>query len=120
MIYVTGDTHAEFEHRFNTRNFPEQKEMTKDDYVIVCGDFGGIWNVGQESRNEKYWLDWFEGRNFTLLFIDGNHENFDRLFEYPLVEWHGGKVHKIRPHVIHVLHNQPHFAFINKSPCPVN
>lgn len=33
MIYITGDCHNNFE-RFNTRNFPEQKEMTKDDYVI--------------------------------------------------------------------------------------
>ena len=36
MIYITGDTHAEFKHRFNTENFPEQKEMTKDDYVWLC------------------------------------------------------------------------------------
>lgn len=40
MIYITGDCHQNYE-RFNTRNFPEQKEMTKDDYVIICGDFGG-------------------------------------------------------------------------------
>ena len=33
MIYITGDCHSNFE-RFNTWNFPEQKEMTKDDYVI--------------------------------------------------------------------------------------
>lgn len=57
MIYITGDTHAEFKHRFNMENFPEQKEMTKDDYVIICGDFGGVWDVGWESKTEKYWLD---------------------------------------------------------------
>ena len=59
MIYITGDMHAEFQHRFriHTENFPEQKDMTKDDYVIICGDFGGVWNVGWESKNEKYWLD---------------------------------------------------------------
>ena len=39
MIYVTGDTHADFR-RFSTREFPEQKELTKDDFVIICGDFG--------------------------------------------------------------------------------
>ena len=39
MIYITGDCHADFT-RFNTENFPEQAEMTKDDYVIICGDFG--------------------------------------------------------------------------------
>ena len=75
MIYLTGDTHAEFKHRFNVDNFPEQREMTKDDYVIICGDFGGIWDANEESKSEKYWLDWFEERSYTLLFIDGNHES---------------------------------------------
>ena len=106
MIYITGDTHAEFKHRFNMENFPEQKEMTKDDYVIVCGDFGGVWDVGWESKNEKYWLDWFEGRSYTLLFVDGNHENFDRLNGYPVKGWHGGKVHELRPHVLHLMRGQ--------------
>ncbi len=27
MIYITGDTHAEFKHRFNMEKFPEQKEL---------------------------------------------------------------------------------------------
>ena len=39
MIYITGDCHSDFE-RFNKDIFPEQNEMTKDDYVIVCGAFG--------------------------------------------------------------------------------
>lgn len=106
MIYLTGDTHAEFKHRFNVDNFPEQMEMTKEDYVIICGDFGGIWDLNEESKNEKYWLDWFEERSYTLLFIDGNHENFDRLYCYPVKEWHGGMVHEIRPHVLHLMRGQ--------------
>ena len=106
MIYITGDTHAEFKHRFNMENFPEQKEMTKDDYVIICGDFGGVWDVGRESKSEKYWLDWFEGRSYTLLFVEGNHENFDRLNGYPIKEWQGGKVHELRPHVLHLMRGQ--------------
>lgn len=105
MIFLTGDTHGEFRHRFNTENFPEQKEMTKEDYVIICGDFGGIWEQ-KESRNEKYWLDWFEERNYTLLFVDGNHENHARLSQYPEKEWHGGCVHEIRPHVLHLMRGQ--------------
>ena len=43
MIYVTGDTHGDFE-RFREDIFPEQKTKTKDDYVIICGDFGGVWD----------------------------------------------------------------------------
>lgn len=38
--------------------------------------------------------------------MDGNHENFDALNEYPVEQWHGGKVHKIRPHVIHLMRGQ--------------
>lgn len=106
MIYVTGDTHGEFNYRFSVDAFPEQREMTKDDYVIICGDFGGIWNLNEESKNEKYWLNWLAEKNFTLLFVDGNHENFDRLYAYPVKEWCGGKVHEIRPNILHLMRGQ--------------
>lgn len=105
MIYITGDCHMDFG-RFNTRNFPEQKEMTKDDYVIICGDFGGVWNKGGEDKEETFRLDWLECKPFTTVFVDGNHENFDRLYAYPVEMWHGGKVHKIRPSVIHLMRGQ--------------
>ena len=106
MIYITGDTHGEFDKRFSIRNHPGFKSLTKNDYVIICGNFGGIWDFSVESKNEKHWLDWFEERPFTLLFIDGNHENYDRLYGYPVKEWQGGKVHEIRPHVLHLMRGQ--------------
>lgn len=80
--------------------------MTKEDYVIICGDFGGVWNKEVENKEEKHLLDWLEGKPFTTLFVDGNHENFDRLYSYPVELWHGGKVHKIRPSVIHLMRGQ--------------
>lgn len=100
MIYITGDCHAEFR-KFSTDNFPEQKEMTRDDFVIVCGDFG-IWH---DTPEEQYWLDWLSKKSFTLLFVDGNHENFDRLYgdEFPIVEFCGGKAHRIRDNVFHLM-----------------
>ena len=105
MIYITGECHADFR-KLNKENFPEQSEMTKDDYVIICGDFGGVWDGEQESKNEKWWMNWLEERSFTTLFVDGNHENFDRLSSYPVEQWHGGRVHKIRPSVIHLMRGQ--------------
>lgn len=105
MIFVTGDCHSDFD-RFSKSIFPEQEEMTKEDYVIICGDFGGVWNKDKESEREKWWMDWLEEKPFTTLFVDGNHENFDRLYSYPVEQWHGGKVHKIRPSVIHLMRGQ--------------
>ena len=105
MIYITGDCHSDFG-RFNDNIFPEQQEMTKEDYVIICGDFGGVWHMEEEDDREKKALDFLEDRPFTTLFVDGNHENFDRLYSYPEKEWHGGKVHEIRPSVLHLMRGQ--------------
>lgn len=105
MIYITGDCHGDFR-RFDKSIFPEQNEMTKDDVVIICGDFGGVWNQEKENGQKRWWLDWLQEKSFTTLFVDGNHENFDRLYHYPVEEWHGGKVHKIRPSVIHLMRGQ--------------
>lgn len=105
MIYITGDCHCNFE-RFNTENFPEQKEMTKDDYVIICGDFGGVWDKDVSGKEETWWLNWLESKPFTTLFVDGNHENFDRLYSYPEENWKGGKIHRVRPSVIHLMRGQ--------------
>lgn len=105
MIYFTGDTHSDFR-RFSTRVFPEQKTMTKKDLVIILGDFGGIWSKDLQDRTENYWLDWMEDKNFTTLFLDGNHENYDRLAEYPIRDWNGGKVQEIRPSVLHLMRGE--------------
>lgn len=44
-IFITGDTHGDFS-RFEKSRFPEQDALTKDDVVIICGDFGGGWDGG--------------------------------------------------------------------------
>ena len=104
-IWITGDCHASF-HRFSTENFPEQYEMTKNDYVIICGDFGGVWYQEEQTKQEDWWLDWLESKPFTTLFVDGNHENFDRLNSFPVKEWNGGKVHEVRPSVLHLMRGE--------------
>lgn len=104
-VWVTGDIHGN-PRRFSSDIFPEQKEMTKNDVVIILGDFGLVWDYKGESKTEKYWLDWLEKKPFTTVFIDGNHDNFDRLDAYSVEEWHGGKVNFIRPSVIHLMRGQ--------------
>ena len=101
-IYVTGDCHGGFQ-RFTTKNFPQLKGMRRDDCVMIAGDFGGIW-AGEQA--DGHHLDWLEDKPFTTLFVDGNHENFDLLNAYPEQEWNGGRVHVVRPHVLHMMRGQ--------------
>ncbi len=102
MIWITGDTHGDFS-RFGSKRFPQAKSMTREDTVIICGDHGGVWDG---SPREAYWLNWLEDRPFTTFFVDGNHENFNELNALPVHTWHGGKVHYVRPHVIHLMRGQ--------------
>lgn len=108
-IYITGDIHGN-PVRLGVNSFYEQKEFDKDNkdenIVIILGDFGLVWNKDGEDKNEKYWLDWLEGKPFTTVFVDGNHENFKRLYAYPIKKWHGGKVHEIRPNVLHLMRGE--------------
>ena len=107
MIYVTGDTHSDFR-RFDVMCFPEQRYMTKDDYVIICGDFGGVWfDEGNKNYSEQEKrLDALENKPFTTLFVDGNHENFDILNSLEVHDWNGGKIHKVRDTVFHLMRGE--------------
>lgn len=102
MIFVTGDTHGDWMTRLNSHSFPEGVELTKDDYVIICGDFG-LWH---DTKEERHNLEWLDNKPFTTLFVCGNHENYDRLYEYPVEEWNGGKIHKIRDSIFHLMRGQ--------------
>lgn len=119
-IFITGDTHMPYDiSKLNTKNFPVGKTLTKNDYVIILGDFGLIWNYTETgvcvksnpkdnhwSKDEIYWKKWLEEKPWTTLFIDGNHENFDRLNTYPIIEWNGGKVQKISDSIIHLMRGE--------------
>ena len=95
-LYITGDTHGDFS-RFRPESFYEQERLTKEDVILVAGDFGGVWYG--DSRDDAG-LNFLDSRPFTTAFVSGNHENYDALAAYPQAEWHGGRVRTIRPSVL--------------------
>ena len=99
-----SDCHGDFT-RFSNDNFPQGKNLTKEDYIIILGDCGLIWSQ-KEDKNEIYWKDWLENKPWTTLFIAGNHCNFDRLEQYPIEEWNGGRVSFLRPSVIYLQYGE--------------
>lgn len=83
MIYITGDLHGDFQ----DSRMETILNLTENDYFIVCGDFGFNWD---KQMIEVY-------RNFvktkgTILFVDGNHENFDILNSLPTKKMFGDDV----------------------------
>lgn len=104
MIFVTGDTHGRYDSDklYEYETWAHGCTLTKSDYLIIAGDFGYIWN--EEELDQLRTLS--EELPYTILFIDGNHENFTLLNAYPISEWNGGKVHMIADDIIHLMRGQ--------------
>lgn len=99
MIYITGDAHGDIR---KLKDFNNLKSPLCD-YLIVAGDFGFIWDNSQE---EQQLLDKLGKLNYNILFVDGNHENHELLDNMPVSIWNGGKVHIIKPNIIHLMRGQ--------------
>ena len=100
MVYITGDMHGDLS-RFKNPIF---KKLKAGDVLIVCGDFGFIWDG---SRQEKQNLKKLREMPFTIAFVDGCHENFDILEQsFRTVRWRGGRAHLIAPNIFHMMRGE--------------
>ncbi|MDD4699800.1 MAG: metallophosphoesterase [Oscillospiraceae bacterium] len=99
MIYVTGDMHGD-ESRFYDR---EWRKLKSGDTLIVCGDFGYLWNGGEREKSVVKYLG---TRKFTTCFLDGTHENFDMIDKCRETIWRGGRVHRINGKLFHLMRGQ--------------
>ena len=102
MIYLTGDTHGVWEGRMRglLAELAKEKEPV---CLLVAGDFGFLF---RNDAQEQAQLDEMERSGVSICFCDGNHENFDALNALPVGEWQGGRVHYLRPHVIHLMRGE--------------
>lgn len=107
MVYITGDTHGDI----NFFKNPKLKKLTEDDYLIICGDFGFLWN---NSEKEKKALEVLKKKKYTICFVDGCHENYDMLNAYQPYRFKGGNAHKIAPNIYHLLRGEI-FTFDRKT-----
>lgn len=99
MIYITGDTHGDIS-RFKEKDL---KKLKKGDTLIICGDFGFLWDG---SKKEKKNLQWLGKQKYQILFVEGCNENYDLLDKYEVSEWNGGKVQVISGNLIHLMRGE--------------
>lgn len=98
-IYITGDTHGDI-----TR-FKKCKQLRKGDFLIICGDFGFIWD-SCGYKKEKRLLKRLGKRKYHILFVDGIHENFAELNSYPEEEWNGGRTRRISGNLRYLIRGE--------------
>lgn len=101
-IYITGDTHGDIG-RFS--DICSENDLSEHDKLLICGDFGFIWYNSNDHTGKKsdiLRLDELSMKPYEILFIDGNHENFNELYSYPEIEKYGAPVHKIHDNIYHL------------------
>lgn len=100
--YLIGDTHGTISNILKA----DRIYGLDNDIVIVAGDFGYIWSdmtlVGNIEMLQEYMVE----RNTILAFVDGNHENFELLYQFPTETYCGGVIHRIAPNIIHLTRGQ--------------
>lgn len=99
MVYITGDMHGELS-RLYDKNF---RKLKSGDVLIVCGDFGYIFSG---DKTEKEVIDYLATRRFVTAFVDGTHDNLDKINRCRVTYWHGGMVHRIKGNLIHLMRGQ--------------
>lgn len=88
MIYVTGDTHRDFDRIFD---FCADNGTTPDDVLIILGDAGINYFLDESDHELKKELSTLD---VTLLCIHGNHEERPFMIDsYIEKEWRGGTVY---------------------------
>ncbi|MBQ6626596.1 MAG: metallophosphoesterase [Ruminococcus sp.] len=92
MVYITGDIHGDITD-LESRNIGRLK---KNDVLIITGDFGFIWD---NSKNELKNLKKLSKKKFTILFVEGVHENFELLSNFEECEIFGAKAKKIESNI---------------------
>jgi len=117
MIYVYGDTHGgETAYELNNRMWKEQNNLTENDLLVILGDFGYLWDSSM-SEKEQCQLNVFANKKYNVAFIDGNHENFNRVNALPAKDLWGGNVGVIecdRGNVYHLKRGEV-YTFNNKK-----
>lgn len=73
--------------------------LQKNDVVIILGDAGIVWS---NPMNEQV-KDFYSKLPCNILFLDGNHENFDLLSNLKTCTMYGSKVHRVLNNVFHLL-----------------
>lgn len=102
MVFVCGDIHGTIDIQ-KIKDWEDEYALMACDTLIICGDFGGVWYGNEQDDSE---LNWWARKPYTVLFVDGNHENHQALSTYPIIEIFGGKAHKIKPNLYHLIRGE--------------
>lgn len=107
-LFVTGDIYQSVDiHKLSSSNFKIKNDLAKDDILVITGDIGLVWNYGQTPfGEEKYWRNWLNNKPWTTFCTLGNHEAYNLIETFPIVEFCGGRARKITDSIYYEIRGE--------------
>lgn len=101
MIYLVADIHGHI--RLNwLKTLLDEKDLSSNDLLIILGDAGIVWSQDASKNVQEY----YNSLPCKVLFLDGNHENFDLLETFPIVDLFAGKARKVSDNIYHLMRGE--------------
>lgn len=99
-IYVTGDTHGDYDIK-SIEEWEQRVKPRPQDYLIICGDWGAIWADCNGNVDDSF-VSYWEGKPYGVLVVDGNHDNHRALAALEPCLWGGDVVGHIAHNILHL------------------
>ncbi len=97
MIYFISDVHEDI----NFIGLKKYLEIaTKNDLLIILGDVGLNF---QDTKQNRLFTEQFLSIDKNIAFIEGNHENFAYLDNFPTEKWNGGTVNRLTDKIVRLI-----------------
>jgi len=97
-LHLFADIHGVIRYEI-IKKYVETHTLSKSDAIVVLGDFGLVWEEPMHNGLRNF----YESLPCEVLFIDGNHENFEYLKKFPTVYKYGSLATKITDNVYHLM-----------------
>lgn len=103
MIYLIGGFNTQ--RAYDQLLFLNDFNLTKDDFVIVLGNLGYQYTDIQDACAKA---------PYTILSLEGLFDNTNELYSMNMIDFYGGKAHKLSDNVYHLVRGSV-FSFDDKK-----
>lgn len=108
-LHMFADTHGVERYEI-IKEYVADNCLNKSDAIVVLGDFGLVW---EEPMNKEL-FNFYNELPCEVLFVDGNHENFDYLQKFPRGYKYGSEITKISNNISHLRRGNVYMLGLHK------
>jgi len=105
-IVICGDTHGHIDYRKISQSNLKKLCGEFPQAIIIAGDFGVPWALNKKDSQDSFMTKFYALKKIPILVVPGNHENYDRINQLPVVSIFGAKSRKYSSNIYFIERNE--------------